>query len=73
MSHIGYNLVIDERLSKKNNTTSESFPPGRRYTQAPRMCTSRGIMRSDTDFEFILIVNEAIANERVCMEENTDV
>ena len=65
-----HNLCIDERLSKNDNCTSESFPPGKRYVQVARERTARSILREDEDFEYVPTVDEVTAHARSTSRRN---
>ena len=54
-----HNLCIDERLSNNTHNIPNSFPPGRRYTQFPRI--NKHILKRSSDFEYVPIVDELTA------------
>lgn len=65
-----HNLCIDDRLSKNDNYTTNSFPPGKRYTQVSREQTT--FLRSHRDFEYVPTVDEVETHDNTPSSEQRD-
>ena len=63
-----HNLCIDERIAN-DDLTAQSFPTGKRYTQANTDPT-QGLLTRDSDFEYVQTVDETMAADLIGLQEN---